>query len=122
MAQKSLQLMVVRHLRFKEIDFLDIIFATGGRNTTYEGWINKAETYNVSSLKWEQRPNYPFAKYIAEYAILPVENEFIIFGGIDYYKCISNPCPNLPTIAGFNPFTNTWRHLGKLIKITSTWP
>ena len=83
--------------------------------------------YCISSLKWEQRPNYPFSEHITGYAIQPVENEFIIFGGFDssygrntdgYWK----PQSTLSTIAGFNPFTNTWRHLGKLIKITSTWP
>ena len=83
------------------------------------GYHNNAETYNISSLKWEQRPSYPFSNHITAYAILPVEDEFIIFGGLDsshgrdtngFWK----PQSRISTIAGFNPFKNTWRHLGKL--------
>ena len=58
--------------------------------------------------------SYPFSEHITEYAILPVGNEFIIFGGVDYSNCRIILCTKLSTIAGFNPFKNTWRRLGKL--------
>ena len=68
-----------------------------------------------------KRPSYPYTRSITDYAIQAVDNQFIIFGGVDHKLCserrpvqhlVSNCISSI--IASYNPFENEWRNLGRL--------
>ena len=71
---------------------LDTLIAIGGRgNDTVKN--SKVELFTLSSLKWENKKDYPYQSldYGHEKSILAVESKFIVFAGkTDIRKVLTN--------------------------------
>ena len=68
-----------------------------------------AEIYDHSTRLWNTKAFYPFRDALVDYQILPLNEDFLILGGIDDESSII-----VPTIAKFNPTKNIWTKLGNM--------
>ena len=67
------------------------------------------ELYDHSTSVWNTKAFYPFRSSLVDYQILPLSEDFIIFGGFDEK---SNKATTI--IAKFDPTKNVWTKLGNL--------
>ena len=67
------------------------------------------EVYDHSTSLWSTKAFYPYRDVLIDYQMLPLFDDFIIFGGFDEKSNLT-----VTTIAKFNPTTNIWTKLGNL--------
>ena len=64
---------------------LDVFIAVGNHEPVFFD-NNMVELFSLTSLKWQNKKAYPFAKDIHGYSILAVEKRFILFGGRCFHR------------------------------------